>query len=150
MPGKREPYRKGEVAVLNRRFFIPSARASQTSSAYWSCAIVTTMSALVSAGFSVVGLFGPSGGDIVERYAASRSIALLIAVLCCLALRSRAAVAALALVMTLVQGFDGLIGVLAHDPAKTYGPFVFALMNFAALVWLLRSRETGHAEGNPN
>jgi hypothetical protein len=34
-------------------------------------------------------------------------------------------IAALALVMTLVQGFDGLIGALAHDPASTYGPFCF-------------------------
>ena len=52
--------------------------------------------------------------------------------------------------MSLVQGFDGLIGLLAHDPAKTYGPFVFALVNFAVLVWLLRSHEEGHAEGNSN
>jgi len=89
-----------------------------------------------------------SGG--FERYAASRSIALLIAVLCCIGFRSREAIAALALVMSLVQGFDGLIGVLAQDPAKTHGPFVFALVNFAALVWLLRSREEGHAAENSN
>ena len=154
MPGRRRASESRigsrEVAALNRRFFIPSTRASQTNLAYGSCVIVTTMSALVSAGFSVVGLFGPSGGDVFERYAASRSIALLIAVLCCLALRSRVAIAALALVMTLVQGFDGVIGVFAHDPAKTYGPFVFAVVNFAALVWLLRSREVGQAAGNPN
>jgi hypothetical protein len=48
--------------------------------------------------------------------------------------------------MSLVQGFDGLIGLLAHDPAKTYGPFVFAIVNFAALVWLLRSRAECHTE----
>jgi hypothetical protein len=109
--------------------------------AFWTCTIITTISALVSAGFSVVGLFGLSGGDIFERYAASRSIALLIAVLCCIGFRSREAIAALALVMSLVQGFDGLIGVLAHDSATTYGPFVLALVNLAALVWLLRSHE---------
>src|SRR6266436_671508 len=50
---------------------------------FWTCAIVTTVSALVSAGFSVVGLFGPSSSGSFERYAASRSVALLIAVLCC-------------------------------------------------------------------
>jgi hypothetical protein len=108
---------------------------------FWTCAIVTTVSALVSAGFSVAGLFGPSGSGSFERYAASRSIALLIAVLCCIGFRSRDAIAAMALVMSLVQGFDGLIGILAHDPAKTYGPFAFAVMNFAVLVWLLRSPE---------
>lgn len=112
---------------------------------FWTCATITAVSALVSASFSVAGLFGPSGSDIFERYAASRSIALLIAVLCCIGFRSRMGIAALALVMTLVQGFDGLIGALAHDPAKTYGPFVFALANFAALVWLLRSGESSNA-----
>jgi hypothetical protein len=128
---------------------VPSARAAQTSLAFWTCAIITTISAVVSAGFSVVGLFGPSGGDIFERYATSRSIALLIAALYCIGFPSREAIAALAVVMSLVQGFDGLIDVLAHDPAKTYGPFVFAVVNFAALVWLLRSHKEGHAEGLP-
>jgi hypothetical protein len=108
---------------------------------FWICAIITTISAMVSAGFSVVGLLGPFGGDSFARYAASRSIALLLAALCSMGFRSREAIASLALVMSLVQGFDGIIGVLAHDSAKTYGPFVFALANFVALVWLLRSRK---------
>jgi hypothetical protein len=112
---------------------------------FWICAIITAISALVSAGFSVAGLFGPSGSDSIERYAASRSVALLVAVLCCIGVRSRMGIAALALVMSLVQGFDGVIGSLAHDPAKTYGPFVFALANVAALVWLLRSQEGRNA-----
>ena len=94
------------------------------------------------ASFSVAGLFGPSGSDIFERYATSRSIALLIAVLCCIGFRSRMGIAVLALVMTLVQGFDGLIGALAHDPASTYGPFALALANFAALRPVHRLRAT--------
>jgi hypothetical protein len=61
------------------------------------------------------------------------------AVLFCLGVRSR--IAALAVVMSLVQGFDGIIGILAHVPAKTYGPFVFALANFVGLVWLLAHRK---------
>jgi hypothetical protein len=129
---------------------VPNARTAPTVWAFWTCAIITTISTLVSAGFSVAGLFGPSTGDIFARYAASRSIALLIAVLCCIGFRSREAIAALALVMSLVQGFDGVIGALAYDPAKTYGPFVFALVNLAALVWLLRSREEDPAEKNSN
>jgi len=106
---------------------------------FWTCTIITTISALVSAGFSVVGLLAPSSSDSFARYAASRSIALLIAVLFCLGVRSREGIVALALVMSLVQGFDGVIGILAHDPVKTYGPFVFALANFVGLVWLLGS-----------
>jgi len=107
----------------------------------WTCNIITALSALVSAGFSVAGLLGPSVSDSFARYAASRSIALLIAVLCCIGFRSRKVTITLALVMSLVQAFDGIIGLLAHDPAKTYGPFVLALANFIALVWLLRSQQ---------
>jgi hypothetical protein len=59
-------------------------------------------------------------------------------VLFCLGVRSREGIAALAPVLSVVQGFDGIIGMPAHDPAKTYGPFVFALANLVALVWLLR------------
>jgi hypothetical protein len=51
---------------------------------FWTCTIITTISALVSAGFSVVGLLAPSSSDSFARYAASPSIALLIAVLFCL------------------------------------------------------------------
>jgi hypothetical protein len=108
---------------------------------FWICTIITTISALVSAGFSVVGLLAPSSGDSFARYAASRSIALLIAIPFCLGFRSREGIAALALVMSLVQGFDGIIGILANDVAKTYGPFVLALVNFVGLVWLLRSQK---------
>jgi len=43
--------------------------------------------------------------------------------------------------MTLVQAFDGFIGALAHDAAKTFDPFVFALANAGALVWLLRAHD---------
>ena len=71
---------------MDRRLFIPSARAAQTSSAFWTCAIITTISALVSAGFSIVGLFGPSRGDVFERYAASRSVASRYRLPCCVAL----------------------------------------------------------------
>ena len=123
----------------------PEPRCALMTRRFLTCAIVTTVSALVSASFSVVGLFGPSSGGGFERYAASRSIAVLIAVLCCIVSRSRDAIAAVALVMSLVQAFDGLIGVLAHDPTKTYGPFAFALINFAALVWLLSSPRDGGA-----
>ena len=116
---------------------------------FWLCAAITAISALVSAGFSIAGLLGPPAVDSFAQYAASRSVALVIAVLFCTALRSRNGIAALALVMSIVQGFDGLIGALAHNPAKTYGPFVFALANAAALVWLLRAPEVSNATRNP-
>ena len=42
---------------------------------------MTLLSAGVSAGFSLEGLLGPGGGDSFARYAASRSVALLLTVL---------------------------------------------------------------------
>ena len=54
----------------------PNREIISMTARFWTCAIITTISALVSAGFSVAGLLGPSGSDIFERYASSRSIAL--------------------------------------------------------------------------
>jgi hypothetical protein len=43
--------------------------------------------------------------------------------------------------MTVVQALDGVVGVLANDPSKTYGPFAFAVLNALAVIWLLRGEE---------
>jgi hypothetical protein len=101
-----------------------------------------SVSAVVSAGFSVAGLV-TDGAERYAQYAASRSIALLVAALVVAALRARAATLVLAGCMTLVQFFDGWIGVLAHDPAKAFGPFAFAALNAAAAVLYLRSERRG-------
>jgi hypothetical protein len=107
---------------------------------FWSCALMTLLSAGVSAGFSLAALLGPGRDNSFARYAASRSIALLVTVLIALGIRSRMAIAFLGIAMTVVQAFDGVIGALAHDPSKTYGPFAFALLNALAVGWLLREQ----------
>jgi hypothetical protein len=104
------------------------------------CAAITIISALVSAAFSVASLVG-AAGDVIAQYAASRSIALLVGALVAAVLRRVEGIAALALVMSLVQGFDAIVGALAHDPAKTYGPLALAIANIGTLAWLLRARE---------
>ena len=108
---------------------------------FWSCALVTLLSVSVSAGFSLAGLLGSGNGDSFARYAASRSVALLITVLIAIAVRSHTAIAFLGIAMTSVQAFDGVIGALARDPSKTFGPFAFAVLNALAVAWLLRGRE---------
>jgi hypothetical protein len=75
---------------------------------------------------------GPGKDDILARYAASRSVALLLTVLIALGVRSRMAIAFLGIAMTVVQAFDGVIGALAHGPFETYGPFALALLNALA------------------
>src|SRR5882762_823746 len=94
---------------------------------FWGCALITLLSVGVSAGFSLAGLLGSGNGDSFARYAASRSVALLIAFL--------------GIAMSSVQAFDGVIGALARDPSKTFGPFAFAVLNALAVAWLLRGRE---------
>jgi hypothetical protein len=106
---------------------------------------MTLLSAGVSAGFSLVGLFDRGSGDSFARYAASRSGALLLTVVIAICVRSRMAVAVLGIAMTVVQAFDGVIGALAHDPSKTYGPFAFSVLNALVVIRLLRGKEVMQA-----
>ena len=110
--------------------------------AFWTCAIITAVNAFVSASFSIAGLIGMSIFNTFAWYAASRSIALPLAVVAVIAVRSRAGLLAMSLTMVLVQAFDAAIGFNLHDPSKTYGPLVLSLATFAALVWLWRTQKT--------
>jgi len=114
---------------------------------FWLCAVMTLLSASESAGFSLVGLFGPGSGDSFARYAASRSVALLLTIVIAICVRSGMAVAVLGIAMTVVQAFDGVIGALAHDPSKTYGPFAFAVLNALVVIWLLRGKQEERRSG---
>ena len=76
--------------------------------AFWTCAGFTLFSALVSAGFSLLSL-RMAGGHEYALYAASRSVALPLAVLYAMATRSRGGVATAAVAMILVQDFDGVV-----------------------------------------
>jgi hypothetical protein len=107
---------------------------------FWTCTSMTLLSAVVSAGYSIVGIVGPTRENIA-LYATSRSVALLIAVLVAAAVRSRSGTLFLAGAMSLVQLLDGLIGIQLHDPAKSYGPFAFAAINALLMVWLRRSHQ---------
>jgi hypothetical protein len=104
---------------------------------------MTLLNSGISAGFSLAFMLGQGRGDIFARYAAARSIALLLAVLLAIVVRSRDAITFLGIAMTAVQLFDGVIGVLDHDLQKTFGPLVLAVFNAFAVGWLLRqSRST--------
>jgi hypothetical protein len=106
--------------------------------AFWICAIITVVSAAVSASYSVAALIGVARHDQYAMYAASRSVALLLASLACIGARSRHGVMAVALTMALVQGFDALVGLVENDPAKTYGPLALSVVGLASLIALYR------------
>jgi hypothetical protein len=115
---------------------------STVSAKFWRCASMTLVSAAVSAGYSVAGL-GNNFSDNFARYAASRSIALLAAVIAATVFRRRSSLLALASCMTLVQWLDAFIGFSAHDPAKTFGPLAFSILNGFTAYSLWQERHIG-------
>ena len=110
---------------------------------FWICALVTTASALTSAGFSVAALSSSGDAHVNAMYAASRSLSLAIAVILVVLVRSRAGVTALSVVMALVQAGDAIIGAIDHDRLKTFGPAFLALTTAALVVPLFQGLSNG-------
>ena len=110
---------------------------NKSGRSFWFCAGFTLLSAIVSVTFSLLSLRMGSGHEYA-LYAASRSVALPLAVLYAMTRRSRGGIAALAVAMTLVQLLDGFIGLHLHEPSRAYGPIAFALINFGLLLWMSR------------
>ncbi|MDQ1547913.1 MAG: hypothetical protein QOH69_2817 [Actinomycetota bacterium] len=105
---------------------------------FWICAAVTVASAYVSLGFSIASLVAPnSPSPIASRYALARSIALAAVATIAFFTGSVAFLLAIAAAMTVVQACDAAIGVSIRDRRKTVGPAVIAMINLAALIWLL-------------
>lgn len=107
-----------------------------------SCAAVTTVSALVSFGYSAAALRASStagdAGRVPSMYAFARSLALATTAVVATFKQSAEAVEAVALAMVLVQASDAVVGVAVGDRLKTYGPAGTALVNGAVLIWLRR------------
>ena len=112
------------------------------SAAYWSCAGVTVVSALVSLGYATAAVRGSAPGDPARTssmYAFVRSLALgAVAVVVMLA-QSVPALAVTALAMVLVQAGDAVVGAVIRDRLKTAGPATTAMANAVVLIWLLAS-----------
>jgi hypothetical protein len=116
----------------------------------WAAAIVLLLNALTSAAFSVVALVSPAsllpeGGavnELTQRYAmytAARSLPLAVVAIALVVLRAPGPLAAIALVLALVQSADVLVGLAGHDLGNTLGPAVLAALTFAAWVSLRRA-----------
>ncbi len=108
--------------------------------AFWICAGLTLISALVSAGYATAAWRAASAESRVpSMYALARSVALVVVAVIGLFSASVAFVAAAALAMIIVQGLDAVIGVFIRDRVKTIGPAITSLVNVAALIWMLAS-----------
>lgn len=104
------------------------------------CAAVTSVSALVSLGFSGAALRTPGAATrTAALYTLARSVALAVVSLLAFAIRKTDWLEATACAMIVVQAADGLVGLRTGSVVKTVGPVMTAALNAAALYALMRS-----------
>ena len=102
---------------------------------FLSCAFITTVSAVISLGFSVAAAFNLANEvRNTALYTCARSVALVIVPFLT---DSTPWLFAIACSMIIVQICDAAIGVVIKDRMKTFGPAGTALLNLAAVIWLL-------------
>jgi hypothetical protein len=108
------------------------------SLAFFICAVVTLVSAVVSLGFSLVAVWSSEGPERdTALYTAARSLALLVLALVPWLSGSVSWLLAAGWGMTMVQALDAGIGRRLNDRIKTYGPLVLAGVNLVAVGWLM-------------
>jgi hypothetical protein len=102
------------------------------------CALITAVSAVISLGFSIAATFN-TANEVrnLALYTCARSLALVLASAVPFFTGSTSWLAAVACCMIIVQVCDAGIGVVIEDRMKTFGPAGTALLNLAALIWLL-------------
>src|ERR1700709_264133 len=102
------------------------------------CAFITTVSAVISLGFSVAAAFN-TANDVrnAALYTCARSVALVIVSAVPFLTGSTPWLLAIACSMIIVQICDAAIGVVIRDRMKTFGPAGTPLRNMAVAIWLL-------------
>ncbi|MET4158340.1 hypothetical protein [Agromyces sp. PvR057] len=116
-----------------------STRGSARGAAFWICYAITLISAAASVTFAIIAVVDAGADATNALYAASRSTALVVLALVAPLFRSDAALLAIAVAMTIVQGIDAFIGALQGDVALTIGPAVFCIATIVAATFLARS-----------
>ena len=104
------------------------------------CASITAISAVISLGFSVeAALHATGAARTMALYACARSVALAIASAVPFLTGSAEWLQAIAWSMIIVQACDAVIGTTIKDRMKTLGPAGTALLNLAAVIWLIQA-----------
>src|SRR5258708_6234076 len=104
------------------------------------CASITAISAIISLGFSIAAVLAATGtARTMALYACARSVALVIASAVPFLTGSTQWLQAMAWSMIIVQACDALIGTTIRDRMKTLGPLGTALLNLAAVIWLIQA-----------
>jgi hypothetical protein len=110
-----------------------------TKFAFYVCATMTCINALVSAAFSLTMFIGQPAAQIAAMYGIARSVPLAIAALIAFAMRSRSGVTVLALLLASIQICDALVGWFSHDVMKTIGPVMLAVLTILSVIILART-----------
>jgi hypothetical protein len=106
--------------------------------------VITVVNLLISAGFSLAGIFNPSvllpaatpvnsGALVFALFAAARSVPLAIVALFAITMGDKRPMLILAVVAGLIQFADGFIGLYMHDLTKVIGPFVLSALTFTGI-----------------
>ena len=102
------------------------------------CAFITAVSAVVSLGFSIAAAFNRANeARSIALYTCARSVALALVSAVPFFTGSTPWLQAIACSVIIVKGCDAAIGVMIKDRMKTFGPAGTALLNLAAMIWLL-------------
>jgi len=127
----------------SRLIYFPLLRRSETTMAvtmtapFLICASITTVSALISLGFSIAAVVTSTGVTrVAALYVCPRSLALAIASAIPFFTGSGSWLLAIALCMTIVQAGDAAIGVIKNNRIETFGPLGTAALNLIAIIWL--------------
>src|SRR5258708_3225458 len=115
---------------------------------------VTVINVLVASGFSITGLVAPgrmlAPGQVPNEamamfamYAAARTLPLALVTLVLAYRRWAPGLVVLGFLAGLIQLLDTAIGIVEHDPGKTFGPLAIALLQFYATNRLWRATRAG-------
>jgi hypothetical protein len=109
------------------------------TAAYIFCAIITTINAFISLGFSIAGLFQYKGTVyLASLYICARSLPLAGLAVVPFFYHSRPYLVAIAIAITLLQALDAVVGVKRRNKMETFGPAGSSIVNLAAITWLIR------------
>ncbi|HEY4091684.1 MAG TPA: hypothetical protein VGN46_09235 [Luteibacter sp.] len=108
--------------------------------------VVTIINVLVAAGFAIGGLVRPSSvapgqqteaSRIFALYTFARTIPVALVTIAAILWAPLTVVLWLSALAGLIQLFDGYVGTKMKNPRTTWGPIGIALVQFAALAWVV-------------
>ena len=122
--------------------------------------LVTAINVLVASGFSIAGLIKPEAvlpadhisteaSFIFALYAAARTVPLALITLAVIYRQTSSTLLVLGTLAGAIQFLDAGVGLVQHDPGKSIGPLIIAVLQLFVMLRLSKSMRCGlkpHAE----